>query len=69
MPTTVSTLDIARAAKVSRRTVQLHLQRTKSRPEGEKWRFGLTDFPAIVNEIMAAQRRKRENIFTRETTQ
>lgn len=66
MPITVSTSDIARAAKVSQRTVQTHLKRTKTRPDGEKWRFDLYEFPALVNEIQGARRRNRKNVFTRE---
>ncbi len=69
MPITVSTSDIARAAKVSQRTVQTHLKRTKTRPDGEQWRFPLHEFPAIVGEIERARKRNRENIFTREVAQ
>ncbi|BCM90560.1 hypothetical protein IAD21_02414 [Abditibacteriota bacterium] len=65
MPQTVSTSDIARAAKVSPRSVQLHLERTRKRPPGEHWRFDLVDFPALVNEVLATRKRRRQNVFTR----
>ena len=66
MPQTVSTSDIARAAKVSQRAVQLHLERTRTRPEGEHWRFDLMEFPELVNEVKATRKRRRKNVNTRE---
>lgn len=66
MPQTVSTSDIARAAQVSQRAVQLHLARTKTRPEGEQWRFDLMHFPDLVNEVRANRKRRRDNVFTRQ---
>ena len=65
MPQTVSTSDIARAAKVSQRTVQLHLERTRTRPEGAHWRFDLMEFPVLVNEVVATRKRRRQNANTR----
>ncbi len=65
MPQTISTYHIARAARVSQRTVQLYLKRTKARPDGENWRFDWWELPAIVAEIQAARQRERENVFTR----
>ncbi|BCM90165.1 hypothetical protein IAD21_02016 [Abditibacteriota bacterium] len=66
MPQTVSIGDIARAAKVSQRAVQLHLERTRKRRPGEHWRFDLMDFPSLVNEVIATRKRRRENANTRE---
>jgi len=64
MPQTVTTSDIARAAKVSQRAVQLHLARTKTRGEGQ-WRFDLMEFPDLVNEIRGSRKRRRTNANTR----
>ena len=65
MSTTISTSHIARAAQVSQRSVQIWLKRNRTRPEGAQWRFDLQDFPAIVNEIQGARKRKRKNAFTK----
>lgn len=65
MPITVSTFDIARASKVSPRTVQLHLERTRERRPGESWSFDFCEGVALVNEVVAARKRRRQNVNTR----
>lgn len=70
MPETVSTLDIARAAGVSRRSVQLFLKRTSPTPEDVRgYRIPVAQMPAIVEAVQKSRKRRRSNANTRQVSQ
>jgi hypothetical protein len=61
MSSYVSTADIARAAGVSQRHVQLFLKAKYTLPVGEKWRFSQHELPDLVETVVAARKRRRKN--------
>lgn len=61
----VTSLHIAQCAKVSHRSVQLHLAKTRPLPSNGRWEFDLLEFPDLVMEIRTTRKRKRENVFNR----